>query len=48
MKECVSAYGASALQFLYNYAVGQGAYGGQSPLWGAYRGLPLCQKIETF
>jgi hypothetical protein len=40
MKECVSAYGASALQFLYNYAVGQGAYGG---------GLrPLSQKIETF
>ena len=31
MKECVSAYGASALQFLYNYAVGQGAYGGLRP-----------------
>ena len=41
MKVCVRAYGASALQFLNIYAVGfvnlnavgQGDYGGQSPLW---------------
>ena len=39
---CISILGGEALSHLH--AVGQGAYGGQSPLWGG----SVPRKIEMF